>query len=459
MPLPPTNPRSSPSGSGVIEIVVDREPVIALTPLDHRVRVGLVMPGLARVIDVSVQPSTACRALDEAARNARLDASSVAESTREAITAAVQVSEAWNPTPEVSLAGWFGGISFPLLGAAYDEGAAPVAEVPRWAEQILGARSFGQGAVLAFGRRATRPVKRALVEAVRPLPTGQISLGVLALALMGREVLQPDRIAKVLSCDRTAHPAADLPDPSTIDSARRVFNYWGDLRTERVLTEAAARPDGLAVLMKSVGYALQLGDHGPTGRLPNRLSELHDTYRVLVPSATERPAPTPRRCGPSGTRANQRRTDGRIQDRPAHHPVLAPPSMPVAAVRVPSERRIAMPSNIRALDGTACGDLVFVVPRTVGDLTRWGRLLSNCLGDFGPSVEAGRSVIIGVERERRLTYAIEITDSGNIRQFNGRANRLPGDQDRRNVLLALVRASAINPMSRTNRRWLGDLID
>ncbi len=459
MPPSPATPRSSPPDSGAIEIVVDGEPVIALTPLDHRVRVGLVMPGLARVIDVSVQPSTACRALGEAAGNGRVEVSAVEESTREAITAAVQVSDAWNPTAEVALPGWFGGISFPLLGAAYDEGAAPVAEVPRWAEHILAERSFGRGAVLAFGSRATRPVKRALVEAVRPLPTGQISLGVLALALMGREVLQPDRIARVLGCDRTVHPVTDLPDPSTIDSARRVFNYWGEVRTERVLTEAAARPDGLAVLMKLVNYALQLGDHGPTGRLPNRLSDLHDTYRVLVPSATERPIPTARRCGSAGTRANQRRTEGRIEDRPAHHPVLAPPPTPGASTRVPSARRIAMPANIRALDGTASGDLVFVVPRTVGDLTRWGRLLSNCLGDFGPSVDAGRSVIIGVERDRRLIYAIEITDGGNIRQFNGRANRLPGDQDRRNVLTTLVRASAINPMSATNRRWLEDMVD
>lgn len=417
------------------------------------------MPGLARVIDVSVQPSTACRALAEAAWNARLEASAVEESTREAITAAVQVSDAWNPTAAVALTGWFGGISFPLLGAAYDEGATPVAEVPRWAEQVLAARSFGQGAVLAFGRRATRPVKRALVEAVRPLPGGQISLGALALALMGREVLQPDRIARVLSCDRVEHPVADLPDPSTINSASRVFHHWGEVRTEKVLIEAADRPDGLAVLMKSVGYALQLGDHGPTGRLPNRLSELHDTYRVLVPSATERPGPTPRRCGSAGTRANRGRGEARVEDRRAHHPVLAPPPTPATAARVPSARRIAMPANIRALDGTASGDLVFVVPRTVGDLTRWGRLLSNCLGDFGPSVDAGRSVIIGVERDRRLTYAIEITDGGNIRQFNGRANRLPSDLDRRNVLMALVRAGAINPMSATNRRWLAGITD
>ena len=112
----------------------------------------------------------------------------------------------------------FGGIAFPLLGAAYDLGASPLEEIPRWAGPVLAAPTVADGARTAFGASATRPVRRALVEAIRPLPTGQVDLTVLALALMASDVLEPDRLARVLCAPRVAHPIVDLPDPATLQA-------------------------------------------------------------------------------------------------------------------------------------------------------------------------------------------------------------------------------------------------
>lgn len=113
-----------------------------------------------------------------------------------------------------------------------------------------------------------------------------------------------------------------------------------------------------------------------------------------------------------------------------------------------------MPANIRSLDGVLIGDLKFVLPRTIGDLAGWGRLMSNCLQTFGTAVIAGQSFIIGIEREGWLVYAIEITAAGNIRQFSGRANRQPSDKVRKAVIAELINAGAINPRSANNRRWM-----
>lgn len=80
--------------------------------------------------------------------------------------------------------------------------------------------------------------------------------------------------------------------------------------------------------------------------------------------------------------------------------------------------------------------------------------MSNCLGDFATEVVTGRSSIVGIERGRRLAYAIEVTNSGEIRQFNGRANRIPNKKDRVPIITALVESGAIDPHRRNNRVWI-----
>jgi hypothetical protein len=432
----------------VVRIPVGDRTVVALTPSDGRVRVGLVMPVVGRVVDISVQPSAASTALVEAARSSGVAWTTVERTARAGLDAAAERAGAWTPSEEVCLTRAFGGVAFPLLAAAFDVGAEPVAEVPRWAAAVLSAPTVGRGAVVAFGAAATRPVRRALVEAIRPLPCGTVDLTSLGLGLMGLDVLQPDRLARVLSAERVLHPPADLPDPATLGLARRVLRDWGDVRAERVLVEAAARSDGLRVLLETVRWAHSLGDHGPSGRLPARLGELHDAHRSLLRSddaPPPPPPPAPRRAVPAPTPAR------RPTAPPPPHRMLAPPTT-MGMVR--HTTALPLTPAERALDGTTEGSIMLVLPRTAGDLARWGRLLSNCLGDFGPAVAAGRSTIVGVHRANRLVAAVELTPSGTIRQFCGAANRPPADRDRRVVVGMLRRAGLLDTSAAANRPWL-----
>lgn len=430
-------PRSGTSRWGdAVDVLVGDRPVVALLPDGGRVRVGLVMPVVDRVVDISVQPSSAAAALVEAARHLHQPVSAIEPGARRALVEAANRAGSWVPSSQMCLVRSFGGATFPLLAAAYDDGAAPLAEVPRWADAILSAATIRDGAVVAFGTRATRPVRRSLVEAIRALPSGDIDLTALALALIGQDVLEPDQLARVLGAPRVLHPSSDLPDRATLRNARRVVGAWGATRTERILIDAAGGADGMAVLLRTVDYARQLGDHGPAHPLPNRLAELHDVHRALMRSAPapSQPEPEPSSGAPAPPPA--RRAPRR------QHRMVGPP---VGSRALRADTLITHPASVRALDGHCVGDLAFVLPHTVGDLERWSRLLSNCLDDFGAAAVMGRSVLVGVLKSNRLTYAIELTPQGSIRQFCGRANRRPTERDERTVIDAMTALGALAP--------------
>ena len=124
---------------------------------------------------------------------------------------------------------------------------------------------------------------------------------------------------------------------------------------------------------------------------------------------------------------------------------------------VHSNTALPLPAATRSLHGTAAGSLRLVLPRTAGDLGRWGRLLGNCLGDFAPSAASGRALIVGVERANRLLYAVEINPNRCIRQFSGRGNRPPAPTDRLLVVEALVAAAVVDPRARANAPWMAGL--
>lgn len=461
----------SSTGARRVEVLVAGVPVLDLHPEAERVRIGLVVPSIGRSVDVSVQPGTAVRALVTASTEAGIGHHFVEETARDAVEVAVGHTSSWTPPRSLPLVSVFGGMSFPLLAAAYDLGASPVTDIPRWAEPVLGAPTIALATSAAFGRLATRPVRRALVEALRPGPDGRVDLTILALALIGRRVLQPDRIARVLVSEHVPHPESDLPDGQTLTNASRVVVEWGAPRCERVLIDSTRRSDGLRLLLTTTGYALQLGADGPRGRLPNRLGELHDTYRVLMRSA---PDPVPTQSTADATTAVCPRGNigargvgyaaGASAAGPADdarrlpafpHPVLRArnDARALGTPRVQPSTGIEYPPTVRSLDGTSVGELRFVLPHTAGDLARWGNVLSNCLGGFARHVVSGTCWIIGVQRKRRLAYAIEVTDRGEIRQFNGRANRMPAKEDRGPIIKALVDAGVVDPHNMNNRPW------
>ncbi len=64
-----------------------------------------------------------------------------------------------------------------------------------------------------------------------------------------------------------------------------------------------------------------------------------------------------------------------------------------------------------------------VVPRSSAELVTWGRLLVNCVGDYGPAFARGRTRLVGFELDGVLTYCMEISPVGVVRQFYAARNR------------------------------------
>lgn len=498
--MPAGRPFSSPRR---VPITVGDRTVLMLVPEARRVRVGLVMPVVERIVDISVQPVAAVAALDEAARLEGISCGAVHRAAIERVSAAADTAGAWRPTATPDLTQVIGGSSFAMLAAAYDLGAAPVGEVPRWAAAILAAPTIGEAAHEAFGTMATKPVRRALVGALSPIPCGAaagepaagpsgrpafgavegpaiVDFAVLALALVGSGALQPDRLARVLAAERVAQPFADLPDRATLTAARRTVATWGAQRVERLMIEAAGRPDGLRLLLATAALAGQLHDHGPPS-LPNRLDDLHDAHCSLVRSAAVTSHPlmprthhgvTQSGTARSGTTGSSARLVGSPLAPPppqVPHRSLAAPTATAGSPRVVAATPIPHSPTIRALDGldidvARSGDIAgrvmpvrLTLPHVVGDLHRWGRTMSNCLGDFGPAVAAGRVALIGVQRSGRLSFVVELSRNGEIRQCCGQANRRPDDASRRAVFAALCLRGVIDARAYANAPWLIDL--
>ncbi len=485
VPVPRLSPplAASSPGTDQVHICVGGKPIVTLTPGTGRVKVGLAVPVLGRIVDVSMQPGAPCEALREAGHRSVGQWDSIEATAREALAEAARRSDAWEVPEDVSLLAAFGGLAFPLLAAIYDGGAIPLREVPRWAEPVLEASSARDAARVAFGSKATRPVVRSLVTALRPTMGGPVDLTSLALGLIGVEILDPDRLGRVLAQERPS-PAStdppDLPDLTVLAEASRRVCRWGPQRAERVLRDAASNPGGLRLLLDTVRYARDLEGHGPQ-RLPSRLTDLHDVHRIRIATA---PPPRPvverrRPTRPTRRPAIQRQVASapapRLQDRDARvtqqrlaveaadradavsrpgHRIYAPPgSYPPVAAHEP----LNLPDAVRRIDGTTTGDLTFIVPRTAGDLDRWSRALSNCLDDYGPAVAAGRSTIIGVQHGGDLRYALEITPGSVVRQFVGPANRPPGDLIRRRVVAGLADVGLLDRTAPGNAAWFAGL--
>lgn len=441
-------------GAVVVTAPVD---VIAFTPRSGRVDVGLVVPPRPRVVDLSAQPGAVTLKLTATAVALGERPAHLESAARAAAYEAAALADAPLPDREIDLLGVLGAIAFPILSAAYDLGAAPVARLPRWAVPVFERPTVGDAARVAFGSSATRPVRRALVDALRPLPDGTVDLSALALALMAAPALQPDRLARVLSADRVRQDPATLPDPATLRAARPTLERWGPVRVERIMSEAAGLADGLTLALRTIAYAADLHDHGPSGPLPHRLHELHDVYRALLRSPAARTPPSrtqQARTQPSRTQpARTQPVPPRVATEPAPpHRALPPPA---TRGRVRHDAPILYRQEHHGLEGVVSGDLALALPRTAGDLARWGRLMSNCLGDFSAAAVAGRSVIIGVRRSNRLVYAVELTASAEIRQICGPANRAPRPSDRRSIVRMLAQAGAIATNSAHNRLWAG----
>ena len=464
------------SGVGVAattEVVVAGRPVLALHPGRGRVAVRLVVPEAGYEVDLTRAPSAAVACLDDAARRRGRDRSEARAALAAALEVAVATAGAWSPAPGTDPVAALGGAGHPLLGAAYDHGAAVVDRVPPWAAPLLVAPDARTAARRGFGV-ATRPLVRALARAVAgPGDGAAVGLGAVGLALAGAGVLQPDRLVRVLdAAGATGVAVASVDD---LAAWRPVLRALGPQRAERVLVDAV---DELGTLREVARLWPDVAPRLPT-TLPGRLPALADRCRSLV--VTD-PGPRPSRTPVRGAATRRRPPVRPPTPRPSpvavdltvdlgtgraarrRAPMPAAPALPAGAdhggrrapvtgprpdpaTPVPASARLAR------LDGCEREGLRLARARTCGDLERWGRLLSCCVADFGVAAVAGASELLAIYRGVEARGCVELTPGGTVRQLLGPANRALDLPTRRVVLALLVDPGGIDPRSPANIGW------
>lgn len=430
--MPQGGTLAPPRNARVVDVEVAGRPVLRVARGDDRVTLGLVMPGIDRTVDVSVSPVTALRALHDAAQRGATPPGRAEADLRAALYDLGDRATAGPVSADVPLVALLGAAAFPILAAAYDAGAAPLEEVPRWASDILAASTVRVAATRAFGATATRPVVAALARSLLRGPGEPVDLSRLGLALIGTGVLEPDQLAGVLTAPGEAPGATVAPglSPSQIREARRAAARWGAERTSTYLRSAAIDADHRQLFTECLRWAIDLGAHAPL-RLPRDLADLSVLYRSQVRSVAEPPSPPQRR----ETRvhapvdpAPEPRTDPPVVRRPGgtapNYGLHLAPRV-AHAPTVTNGTRIPHPRWLRRVDDTTTATFRFVLPRTCGDLVRWARLLGNCLDSYQAAAVTGASHLVGIEAGGLIRYVIELTPDRHIRQFAGQANRGP----------------------------------
>ncbi|MCB1018268.1 MAG: hypothetical protein KDB10_24485, partial [Acidimicrobiales bacterium] len=278
----------------VLQIAAPRAPAtsIRFSACEGRIVPHLVLLEGRRAIDVSIQPGLVARLVGADTAALGRVASWVAGFAR--------AQGAWAPADpaEAGVTAVVLGGAFPLVGAALDAGAAALPDVPRWAAATLSAASARAGARVAFAGRATRPVVSALAESLvsglaadRTGPDGRPvdaagpvppALYPLALGLMA-PALSPDRLSRVLRAVEPWRPLRHWPERASLVLVAGLTPALGEQRTERLLLDAARRPDGPSELAEAFQlYALVRHRAGP--RLPSRVADLRAHCRALLPA-------------------------------------------------------------------------------------------------------------------------------------------------------------------------------
>jgi hypothetical protein len=328
-----------------------------------------------------------------------------------------------------------GAMCWPLLGAVYDHGAAAATALPRWAApSVAHRRARDATAALVGPHRTTRRSTAALARSLLPSdPRDPPALLPLALAAMGADVLDADRLANVLEHSNPIHAPEDWPTVDDVARFRRCTSTLGAGRVERLLRDTGATADGPRLLHETVRVLLPILRAG-TPNLPSRLVELHAFCCNQLPDD-----PQPR---PPAPRPNR---DTALAD--AFRPPRAPARRTANGFSSPPE--VAAAHRHEVQDG-----LRLVVPRTAAELTRWGERLHNCIATFADAVAARQSWLIGVEHDGVLRYCIEIRPDRTVRQFLGDRNAPVPEGARVAVCRALADLDILDAARSANDPWL-----
>lgn len=279
--------------------------------------------------------------------------------------------------------------AYPLLREPLAQGAT-LDRLPVALDRLLRAPDPRRAAQGAFGR-VTRPLVRALASSLLPAAPGRPTpFEPVLLALMASPWCGPEQLTAILSTP-PQRPGAVAFDVGDIDRSRALFEGVPVRRVAATLQGALADPDGTRLLAERIA-----------------------TWRPPAPPPGAATATTPAR------------------------PVLAAP-VPPGGLRPPPRTDVALrhPPTLQAVDGLQLGRRTIVLPRTADELVEWGAVLDNCLGGFRHAVADGRTHVLGVAVDGRLRWALEVTRSGVVRQFEGAGNRQAPERVAGPVLAAL----------------------
>src|SRR6476660_6493498 len=133
-----------------------------------RLVVALVFEAVGTTVDVTADPAVACETTGVDFKDELDDFCCAHRLWRPATTV---------NTVDTDVVRAMTGAGFPVLGAAYDAGAATCAPVPRWACGPLRRFRAHEAARHAFGPKATRAVVRALAGALSRSRVDALALG------------------------------------------------------------------------------------------------------------------------------------------------------------------------------------------------------------------------------------------------------------------------------------------
>jgi hypothetical protein len=430
--------------------------VLAWSSCDGHLRTELVLLAGRSGIDVSFQPTTAGRALEDLAHDLAVDPVRVFIAVSRALTTTVPTLP-WRPTdavatrfgPAANFRAVIGAAAFPLLGHVYDAGSLPLGEVPVWARSVLRAGEVRAAATQAFGTRATRRVVRAFAAGIVPDAAHEMPRLVPLAWALALGPGEPDHLARVLEARLPAAegaPEVRVPDADDFALMRRGLAQFPSDRAVRLAASCAVEADQRRAV-RIMGLVAQASPH-IVGPLPSRLDEIENLClrtlpRLAHPEPVRPPGPVarPRRAA---TRRGAEARQAPIVDAGVERSGTDTPRAAPRTQRAPRPLAFVHEPTVATIDGAESGNIRLVLPRTPAELDTWGHLLGTCVGDFVHAVALGRSWIIGVEVDGVLGACIEVQPATrSVRQFLGRNNRAVRPAVREPVLRLLCASGII----------------
>ncbi|MGC8710953.1 MAG: PcfJ domain-containing protein, partial [Leptodesmis sp.] len=112
---------------------------------------------------------------------------------------------------------------------------------------------------------------------------------------------------------------------------------------------------------------------------------------------------------------------------------------------LPDDEVIPVPAGWERVDGLAAVDGAWELefPKRVATLKRWGEILRNCVGGYGPAIRSGRSVVFAVRERGAITHCVEVVGR-QINQFYRSGNSDPDPVIKDSVCESLRQARLID---------------